>query len=309
VIESLVTMGVVTVGECWRLPRDGFARRFGPRLRLELDRAAGRLPEPRATHVAPARYHARHELEPELADAGRLLNAAVPLLEELCGFLRERGAGVESLELRLVHRESPDTRLRLRFAGPVDRAPRIATLLGERLAQVALPEPVRRLQLRSGPLVRVAEEAGDLFARGRPQSAAVPQLVERLRARLGPSAVHGLRLVPGHRPEAVQENGDIPLFSPPAIAGAGRYAETRECSPFRPTWLLAEPQALGQGTPPCCEGPLEIEAGPERIESGWWDGRDVRRDYYVARNPAGVRLWIFRGRGADEGWYLHGVFG
>jgi protein ImuB len=52
-----------------------------------------------------------------------------------------------------------------------------------------------------------------------------------------------------------------------------------------------------------------IEDGPERIESGWWDGHDVRRDYYVARNPGGVRMWIFRERSAAGGWFLHGVFG
>jgi hypothetical protein len=51
-------------------------------------------------------------------------------------------------------------------------------------------------------------------------------------------------------------------------------------------WLLVEPHLLEDGDQPCFEGVLELEQGPERIESGWWDGRDVRRDYYVARNPA-----------------------
>ena len=59
---------------------------------------------------------------------------------------------------------------------------------------------------------------------------------------------------------------------------------------------LVEPQPLDGGDEPCFEGVLELEQGPERIETGWWDGRDVPRDYYVARNPAGVRLWVFRER-------------
>jgi hypothetical protein len=29
----------------------------------------------------------------------------------------------------------------------------------------------------------------------------------------------------------------------------------------------------------------------------------------VARTPTGTRLWIFRERHADGGWFLHGVFG
>ncbi len=57
------------------------------------------------------------------------------------------------------------------------------------------------------------------------------------------------------------------------------------------------------------EGRLEIEDGPERIESGWWDGRDVRRDYYIARTTDGVRLWVFRERRKDGRWFMHGVFG
>ncbi len=76
----------------------------------------------------------------------------------------------------------------------------------------------------------------------------------------------------------------------------------------RPLWLLAEPQALGAGQPRF-EGDLELEEDPERIESGWWDGSDVTRDYYVARNPAGARLWLFRERRPPGCWYLHGIFG
>jgi protein ImuB len=309
-LQLLATMGVRRVGECLRLPRDGFARRFEPRLRLELDRALGQVPDARRAFVAAERYVMSRDLEPELEDTTRLQHAIEPMLDALCGFLRARDAAVESLELRLRHREAASTRLRLRFAGPASEAVRIADLLRERLARTALPEPVRSLRLRSGPLVEACAEAGELFGHAHRRAAAVPQLVERLRARLGAEAVHGLSLVAEHRPEVAQENGDVPPFprltsrSPEGRAGDGE----RPCS-HRPAWLLAEPQALEGDAAPRYEGQLEIEEGPERIESGWWDGHDVRRDYYVARNPAGVRLWIFRERGARGGWFLHGVFG
>ena len=309
-LQALATLGVRALGDCLRLPRDGFARRFEPRLRLDLDRALGRAPDPRANFIAAERCVLRRDLEPEIADTGRLRRALEPLLEELCAYLQGRGAAIESLELRLLHREAPATRLRLRFAAPVAAAGRIASLLQERLARTDLPEPVRAVRLRSGALVEAREEAGDLFARDRRRAAAVPQLVERLRARLGGKAVHGLCLVPEHRPESAQKNGDIGVVSPPSQARAGRQAGEGECplAP-RPVWLLAVPQPLEGDDPPRYEGPLELEDGPERIESGWWDGRDVRRDYYVARTPGGVRLWIFRERRAAGGWFLHGVFG
>ncbi len=76
-----------------------------------------------------------------------------------------------------------------------------------------------------------------------------------------------------------------------------------------PLWLLKEPRPLSHhdGWPYLC-GPLEAESGPERIESGWWDGQDIARDYFIVRDPHGARFWIYRDLGDASAWYLHGVF-
>ena len=78
--------------------------------------------------------------------------------------------------------------------------------------------------------------------------------------------------------------------------------------PPRPVWLLSEPAPLGQ----LLEAqPWVLRDGPERIESGWWDGADVRRDYFVAENPRGETVWIYRDHryGIDDGeWFMHGIF-
>ena len=47
--------------------------------------------------------------------------------------------------------------------------------------------------------------------------------------------------------------------------------------------------------------------GPERIETAWWRGPIVRRDYYVVETETGGRFWLFR-RLKDGAWFLHGVF-
>ena len=75
--------------------------------------------------------------------------------------------------------------------------------------------------------------------------------------------------------------------------------------------MLTEPQRLRErnGVPLHDDEPLELSGGPERIETGWWDGRDVRRDYYAAHARSGVRLWVYRERDREGGWWLHGVFG
>ena len=313
-VATLATMGVRTLGDCLRLPRDGFARRFEPQMLAMLDRAIGRLPDPRPAYRAPGQFSIHRDLEPEIADLGRLGLAIAPLLDELCAFLRQRGRGVQSIELRLVHREAAATRLRTRFVQPTDQAQRIAELLQERLGRLELPEPVRRVRLRSGALRELPAESATLFANERRGSGtAVPQLIERLRARLGDEAVHGVCLVPEHRPEAAWRRSGWPDA---AVTKQGTHDPSADT--FRPVWLLAEPQALKSGENgkvPLYEGALTLEEGPERIESGWWDGKDVARDYYVARNPVGVRLWVYRERGRSRNsksgprWFLHGVFG
>ena len=46
-------------------------------------------------------------------------------------------------------------------------------------------------------------------------------------------------------------------------------------------------------------------SGPERIECGWWDGDEAKRDYFIARLANDALAWICR-EGGD--WTLHGLF-
>lgn len=80
----------------------------------------------------------------------------------------------------------------------------------------------------------------------------------------------------------------------------------------RPLWLLSQPQALRElGGCPQRGGPLQLLAGPERIESGWWDAGEagaigeVRRDYFIVMSQCSEWLWIYR---SEAGWFLHGFF-
>lgn len=47
--------------------------------------------------------------------------------------------------------------------------------------------------------------------------------------------------------------------------------------------------------------------GPERIETLWWRGASVRRDYYRVATESGGQLWMFRRLG-DGRWFVHGEF-
>ena len=44
--------------------------------------------------------------------------------------------------------------------------------------------------------------------------------------------------------------------------------------------------------------------GPERIETAWWRGPTVRRDYYIFETDRGGRFWMFRGFGNGHGFFM-----
>ena len=297
-LASLEGLGVRSFGDCVRLPRDGLSRRLGTALPALVDRALGRRPDPRADYHPPPRFERALGLPAEMLDQDMLLLAAGRLLLELAGMLQALGAGVQQVEVRFLHRGLPPSRLRLGLLQPSRDAAHLQALLRERLALMELPAAVVQVEVRAGTLLHLAPAELSLFAVSPRATEALGPLLERLRARLGEDAVHGLAAVTAHRPERAWRRCE---------PGARSLAPGL---PARPLWLLSEPEPLPlcDGLP-ACGGPLLLCDGPERIESGWWDGGDVARDYYAAENPRGERLWIYRDLRQPDAWYLHGVFG
>jgi len=296
-LQTLEGIGVATLAELRALPREGVARRFRRALLDDVDRALGLVPDPRAFHAPPERFRAAIELPAEVSDAEALLFAARRLVVQLAGFLAARASGVQRFALRLAHRDRGATRVEIGLSAPARDAERFTMLLRERLSALQLREPVRAVALEADDVTPLPGEAPELvFEKGRPPGQ-WQHLVERLRARLGAEAVHGVAVRAEHRPEHASV-----LADPGAKQIHTYFGE-------RPFWLLRHPKRLQEiGGVPHHEGPLELLAGPERIESGWWDGDDAARDYFVARASNEALVWIYRDRRGDGGWYLHGVF-
>jgi protein ImuB len=306
----LARAGVRTVGAALRLPRAGFARRFGVAQLAMLDALIGRTRDVRAAYRAPVRFRRRQELDCELSDHDRLLAALTPLFDALGTFLTAHQCGVLELECHLVHRCTEPTPCVLTLAAPCANGQQLGALFGERLDALRLPAPVRACELRAEQLVPLLPPCRSLWQAGEQGGEAGAEsggLIDRLRARLGPEAVHGLALRAEHRPE-----GAWIMTGPPT---AGRAAEVADLAddtalPNRPLWILPAPQPLAthEGLPRR-RGPLRLVSEPERLETGWWDGGEIARDYYTAIDRHGVRLWVFRERTAPHGWFLHGIFG
>ena len=169
-------------------------------------------------------------------------------------------------------------------------------------------------------------EQEDLFEPREPgDNEALGCLIDRLAGRLGYEAVVRPRLLDDHSTRAgvplrkgrkwrrkSRKSGQSPIFSL-------ECTENRQLSPFS-----AGAAAFTAGTDPChcawCptdrrrgfsyygqEYGIVHAAGPERLETAWWRGPDVRRDYFRVTAETGEQFWIFRAA-EDRQWYLHGIF-
>lgn len=287
-LDSLSAAGLVTVGDVLGLPRDGLARRYGPDCLDYLDRLTGRKADPRPALTPPGHFTANLELPAEIANTDALRFALDRLLDDLGATLRTADAAIASLRLTLSHAELQPTPVDLSFAAPMRDATRLSALLAERLEALELPAPVRALRLVSGYFLSHTPNQQDLFEDRSRDATAWHALRDRLQARLGEAALRQPQCQPDHRPERASRL--VALGSE-----SGEPAATQ-----RPIWLLAAPQHLAR--------PPRLLSGPERIESGWWE-TDQRRDYYVAQEGSGRRIWVYREARAPHRWFLHGIFG
>jgi len=330
VYEALHGMGISSVGECLRLPRQGFARRFGAGKLLQLDRALGRLPDPRQSFRLPERFSADCELAEEQSDRDLILHVCRELLLKLERFLLTRQLVVQRIRFGFFHLQAPATHLTLGCVQLDGTVEHWFELLKIRFEQLVLAAPVIAVRLCGGQSQPFTAETKALcFQKSDRQRQTTPMthLVERLSARIGNESVHGVMTAAEHRPQYAwyphhplgsQSSGEAPQCSATPDSHYEReapqlLADLRRSNRLllrRPLWMLSEPQPLAveQGRP-VYQGFLKLLDGPERLETGWWDDNGIARDYFVADNPGGVYLWIFQNRNADSGWYLHGIFG
>jgi len=326
VAESLRSMGVSCIGECLRLPRQGFAKRFGAARLLELDRALGRLPDPRVNYRAPERFSANYDLQEEQSDSDLLLNACQELFVRLERFLLTRQMAVQHVLFSFFHLQAPATHLTLGCVQADRAVQHWFDLLKIKFDRLGLPAPVISIQLRAGRTQGFSAETDTLpFNKQakRQNKLSIAHLAERLSARIGDESVHGITMVAEHRPQYAWRRqdvcGDVPHCANVPGHGAGHEPsglldESQRNNSLvlrRPLWMLEEPRLLAteEGLP-VCEGALQLLDGPERLETGWWDDDGIARDYFVARNPKGVHLWIYRNRNRKSHlWFLHGIFG
>jgi protein ImuB len=307
VLTLLAEMGLRTIGDCLRLPRDGFARRVGAQYLAQLDKALGKLADPRLEFRVPPRLGETIELSGERTATAAFAVALEKLVTRIAAELRRRQCQVQNLRIVFRHARQPATVSLLQLVEPAHELPRLLDPLIARLERLVMPAPVVAISVYADDLVAMRIEEALLFAGGERSGkaqASAAALVERLRGRFGLESVYGLGLASEHRPERAWIK-----ITERLLRGANEAA----CLPpvrVRPLWILPAPLPLvgaadlSDATAASREGAVQ----PERIESGWWDDGDVKRDYYAVTTARGQRLWAYQDRDSSH-WYLHGLFG
>lgn len=294
--SSLQAIGIENLADLIRMPRAGMARRYGWALVDTLDRAMGRKPDPRAMWKAPEYFEKSLEFYCE-TDSRKLLDQGIiRLSDQLSYFLCQRQLAIRRLIVEIhtnsrVYEGNPES------YHPVREGNSIVWMVSNWLDAIRLDSPAWRLVFRAREFISFQPDQGLNFSKAIEQER-LRVAVDGIRSRFGNAAIVRVGISPDHRPEMATQKVSLDSV---------RKIEGREQKGW-PLFLLSQAVNLHGivGKQDHGEG-MKIMGGPERIESGWWDGNDVSRDYYRVRSSDGAELWVFNDLRSGN-WYLQGYF-
>ncbi len=331
--ETLAEVGVATVGQLLRLSRVSLRQRFEPEVTLRIAHLLGEAAEPLTFPRGDDLPSATEVFDLPVLSRDLVGDAFAQLLRVLVGDclqpLRVAGRGITSLQVRLDGDGRGPTVIDVGLFRPTVEATHLVDLILLRLERIRLAREITAVTVEVVAVATLPCRQQVLFA-GPPTAgaAAVDGLLDRLASRLGRSAVIEPRLVADAQPEAawaaVPIAGRVGLRQARPQAGGRvalryRHGQRGAAGGSRPTFLLPRPQplevlALAPEGPPLRfrwrgqDHRVDRVRGPERIETAWWRGPTVRRDYYIVETASGGRFWLFRGL-RRQSWFLHGTYG
>jgi protein ImuB len=322
VVQTLRQFDVRRIDQLLALPRAALPSRFGKELGYRIDQALGHVPELLTPEPVVEPVEAFWEFEPASADLGMIERVFEHLLGQILKQLEPRQLGVQRL-LGLLRTTGGETvRVPVGLLQPSNSAGNLMGLVRLYCERLRVSGEVSSLVVRAAEVAPLEFSQEQLFEgeTGSERWRVFPVLIERLSNRLGEKAVLRPCLLPDAQPEhacrfepwLVQDASAAPGESGAPAPGKNEELPPRPpCVKCRPIALAVA--ALGPGGSPqrfVWQGQSHVVAhawGPERIETGWWRGSDIDRDYYLVESTAGRRFWLFR-MIRDQSWFLHGTF-
>jgi len=291
--KGLRQSGIKHCMQLFRLPASALTRRFGEDCTGLLYRLLGRIPEPCPAYEMPEHFVRELDLPQEVPDTNALQFPLNRLLGALCGYLRASDRGVRQLKITLYHARCKASNTTIGFLDATANHKHLMRVTTERLATLDLPEPVNSVTIAALEMASITRSGKDLFNRSESQAGTIQQALDLLGARIGKDKIYTPSLLGDHRPEKASSHQAIT----PADASPW---------PVRPLWLLPGARPANR--------PLTIMSQAERIENGWWEVTDVRRDYYIAADNNGSWFWVYRERSNSRAtteeaeYFIHGLF-
>jgi protein ImuB len=313
-LDGLKKIGIARIGQLMALPSSSLSARFGTEVSLRLDQAFGRLPEPLVPDRPLPPIACNRSFEYPVESVQVLHQVFSELFHEVSKELRRRCRGVRKLLCRLELTDAEPVSVELELLRPSADEERLLGMVHIKLEQIKLDGPVSAVLVRVTAEEALNHEQMQLFDHGAAQRAKEwTILTEELSLRFGREHVIIPKLVADPLPE-------LAYRTLPATSGEPAQDEEvdRKQLRHRPLRLWSRPMPLEvlTLTPPGIPQLLRAQStqwkvtqvyGPERLESGWWRGLDVARDYYMVETEKGARWWIFR-QLMDGLWFWHGCF-
>ena len=319
-IGLLSELGIRSIAQLAALGRSTLSSRFGAGVLERLDQAMGAVPETIGARKFAPELEIEWDFEYPTDRRESIELALEKLLGRLVDALAPECKGALHLECRFCAAGCAPLVVELGLFRPSATPGHLIDLVRLRLERLRFTQPISSVRVVISRTGLLEFHQQPLFDSGpvAVSSWQLASLVDRLSSRLGRDAVvRPWRLADAQPEHACQY---LPMTGLPARRkqSTKRAVQDRLGACDRPLRLYTRPMplevvAVAPDGPPVQfrhEGRDErilFTWGPERIETGWWRSRCVRRDYYRVETAHGSRFWLFR-RLQDGRWFLQGQF-
>jgi len=345
-VTLLHELGVTRIGELLKLPRRSLAARFGEQLPRRIAQLLGEDEECLEAIRPPTEFFAEHDFEHPATRPDAIAAALEDMMTRLAKLLEKKGQGATRLVTRIRCGDAGRD-IHVGLFQPTARADHWFELTNMQLARMRLPAAVTSLSVEATLTAELCERQVELFGQSsRDHPRRLAELVDRLSSRLGREAVTrpvfrhdaqperacDLEPLAGNLAATHSSGKGVRRFFRKTSGGKNNVKGPKKepdlgrpralpgwLNPsVRPLRILEDPAPLTVIAIAPHGPPMQFSFhnrhyrvaeywGPERIETGWWRGRSLRRDYYRVQTDRGARFWIFR-RLCDRTWFLQGVF-